>query len=306
MNLLITGASGFVGSALCSSLRNSPNWGVTTLSFSNPSEQSIAYVFDESKIKQKLINVDVVIHLAGLAHQKQTTEAFTNVNLDLTTRFANLVVAHGVKRFVYVSSVKVNGEQTLEKSFSEFDIPQLEDAYGISKWQAEQGLLKIAKEKGLEVVIVRPPLVYGPKVKANFLALLKLACKKLPIPLGAIKNKRSMIYVENLVDALLLCATHPKAAGNTYLVSDGEDVSTPELINKIGLAMNNPALLFNFPIPLMRLLASVFGKQSAVDRLTQSLVIDSSKIRNELGWQPPFSMDEGLKSTVDWYLEQHK
>lgn len=183
-------------------------------------------------------------------------------------------------------------------------MPSPQDAYGISKWEAEQALHRIAKETGLEVSIVRPPLVYGAGVKGNFLQMMNVIARNLPLPLGSVKNQRDLIYVGNLVDALITCATHPAAAGQTYLVSDGDSVSTPDLIRNLAKALGRPCLAFPFPIFMMKFLATLVAKSSVVDRLTQSLQIDSSKIRNELGWKPPFTMQQGLQATADWYLRE--
>jgi nucleoside-diphosphate-sugar epimerase len=202
-----------------------------------------------------------------------------------------------------LSSIKVNGEFTDKNPFTECDVPQPQDAYAISKWKAEIALRKIEKETGMQVVILRPPLVYGAGVKANFASLLKVVNKKIPLPLASVKANRSLIYVGNLVDAIIVCASSPNAGGHTYLVSDGDAVSMPQLIKKIALALNKPSFVLPIPLSIMRYLAKAFGKTSSLDRLTQSLVIDSSKIRQDLDWKPPFTMYEGLKETADWYLE---
>jgi nucleoside-diphosphate-sugar epimerase len=226
---------------------------------------------------------------------------FQEVNLHGTVNLARQAASAGVKRFVYVSTVKVNGEYTDDKPFSESDAPKPQDPYGVSKWQAEHGLDVIGRETGMEIVIIRPPLVYGPGVKANFFNLLNIVTKALPLPLGSIKNSRSMLYVENLVDALILASTHPKAAGQTYLVSDGLATSTPQLIKDIALAMRKQSRVFPFPLSILRLCALLLGKSSAIDRLTQSLEIDSSKISKDLEWVPPYTMQQGLQETVEWY-----
>lgn len=257
---------------------------------------------------QLLANIDIVVHLAARVHEMQETDvaalsAFQDVNLHGTIKLARQAAIYGVKRFVYVSSIKVNGEYTGSNPFTERDAPQPQDPYAVSKWQAEQALHEIGLETGMEIVIVRPPLVYGPGVKANFHSLLKLVSRSLPLPLGSIHNRRSMIFVGNLVDALALCATHPAAAGQTYLVSDGDSVSTPQLVKEIAIAMKRPERLFPFPLSVMRLLARMIGKSSIVDRLTQSLEVDSCKVREELAWQPPYSMRQGLQTTADWFLK---
>ena len=268
---------------------------------------SLTQTSDSTDWSELLRHTDVVIHLAARVHVmhddvEDPLAAFRAVNLHGTVNLARQAAAAGVKRFVYVSSIKVNGECTDVKPFTESDDPNPQDPYGVSKWEAEQALGKIGHETGMEMVIVRPPLVYGPGVKANFYSLLKLVSKALPLPLGSIHNRRSMIYVGNLVDALILCATHPAAAGRTYLVSDGEDVSTPQLVKEIAIAMKRPDRVFPFPLSIMRLAARMTGRSPAVDRLTQSLEIDNSKIRKELGWQPPYSMQQGLQKTADWFF----
>ena len=214
-----------------------------------------------------------------------------------------MAAINGVKRFVYVSSVKVNGEGC-EKPFTEHDIPAPEDPYGVRKWEAEQMLRKVAGDTGLEIVILRPPLVYGPGVKANFLSLFKIVDRGIPLPLASINNHRSLIYLGNFVDAITTCINHHKAADQTYLVSEGEDVSTAELIRRVAAALGRPARLFPFPPSFMRFTGKLFGKSGAVERLVGSLTIDSSKIRRELGWMPPYTMEQGLKETAEWFKEK--
>ncbi len=180
-----------------------------------------------------------------------------------------------------------------------------QDPYGISKWEAEQALHRVATETGLEVVIVRPPLVYGAGVKGNFVQMLKVLAKGIPLPLASVGNLRSLVYVENLVDALILCATHPAAAGQTYLVSDGEDISTPELLRRLGIAMGHPARLIPCPEAVLKLLGKLAGKSDQVERLLGSLQVDSGKIRRELNWTPPCSLRQGLQETAEWYRRNH-
>lgn len=307
MKILVTGASGFVGKSLIAHL----------LSQGHPASAAVrskATVIEGAEAvvvadinggtdwSVALNDVDVVIHLAARVHVMKERAAnplteFRKVNVAGTRRLADSAAKAGIKRFIYVSSVKVNGEQTTSP-FIELDEPNPQDAYGISKWEAEQVLRHISAETGLEVVIVRSPLVYGPGVKGNFKQLIKVLAKGIPLPLASVKNLRSLIYVENLVDALILCATHPAAAGQTYLVSDGQDVSTPDLLRKISNAMDKPAKLLRCSPVLMRFAGRLFGKSAQLDRLLCSLQVDSSKIRRELGWKPPFTLDEGLKATV--------
>jgi nucleoside-diphosphate-sugar epimerase len=227
---------------------------------------------------------------------------FRRVNTAGTERLARSAVASGVKRLVYVSSIKVNGEETHDgKRFSETDVPAPQDPYGISKWEAEQVLHKVAQETGLELVIVRPPLVYGPGVKGNFISLLAAINRGIPLPLAGANNARSLVYVGNLVDALIACATRPSAAGQTYLVSDGEDVSTAVLVEKIARALGRNSRSFYFPPALLRAMAVALGRAEQVDRLFGSLRIDDKKICRELAWIPPYTLEQGLRATAEWY-----
>jgi nucleoside-diphosphate-sugar epimerase len=251
-----------------------------------------------------LQGVDVVIHLAARVHvmtdaaDDPITE-FRLVNTAGTEHLARCAAASGVKRFVYVSSIKVNGEATSGNArFTEQDQPNPQDAYGVSKWEAEQVLHRVAAETGLEVVIVRPPLVYGAGVKGNFAQMLRVVALGFPLPFAGVKNKRDLVYVGNLVDALITCAMHPAAAGNTYLVSDGEAVSTPDLLRGLAKALGVSSRVFALPIGLLKLAGALFGKADQVERLVGSLQVDSSKIRRELGWVPPFSVHDELTATV--------
>jgi len=254
-----------------------------------------------------LEGIDTVVHLAARVHvvDKSTWNPITtyrNINVAGTKRFAQVAHSKNVRRFVYVSSIKVNGEGRADP-YTEADQPAPVDPYGISKFEAEQELQSIAGKTGLEVVIVRPPLVYGPEVKANFLQLIKLVDRGIPLPLARVTNRRSLIFLGNLIDALLNCIIHPRAAGKTFLLSDGEDLSTSELIQKISSALGRSTRLFPLPAEFLRFVGRLTGKTKAVSRLLESLCIDSSKIRIELNWKPPFSMEEGLKKTADWYLQ---
>ena len=313
----MTGANGFVGLALCKELmaRGMHARGATrTVSnFSNEIDVTVVGDMDDStNWNDALINCDAVIHLAARVHvMNECTDEplveFRRANVAGTKQLAQSAATCGVKRFVYVSSVKVNGEEVLEgQGFSESDIPSPEDSYGISKWEAEQALHRIAKETGLEVVIVRPPLVYGAGVKGNFILMMNAIVRGFPLPFALVQNQRDLVYVDNLVDALIACAIHPAAAGQTYLVSDGESVSTPNLIRSLAKALGKRCFIFPFPIFMMKFLAKLLGKSASVDRLTQSLQIDNSKIRNELGWKPPHTLQHGLQATADWYLQSIK
>jgi UDP-glucose 4-epimerase len=222
-------------------------------------------------------------------------------NTDATLNLARQAVAAGVKRFVFISSIKVNGEGR-ELPYSEFDLPSPQDAYAISKWEAEQGLRAIESSTGMQVVILRPPLVYGPGVGANFLRLMRSVERGLPLPFGRVDNRRSLLYLGNFTDAIRVCLDHPAAAGQTFLLSDGEDVSSADLIRRLALAMHRPARLLPLPPSWLRAAGALLGRGAEVDRLLGSLSVDSSKIRRELGWRPPFSMDEGLSQTADYYF----
>jgi nucleoside-diphosphate-sugar epimerase len=312
--VLITGATGFIGKILSDRLlENDVEVNGTILASETVASLSkgvrpvtISPLGPDTDWTNVLQGIDTIIHLAARVHVMDDTSLdplaeFRRVNVVGTERLARDAARVGVKRMVFISSVKVNGEET-EASYSTYSVPAPTDPYGISKWEAEQCVRQIEAETGLEVVIVRPTLVYGPGVKANFLKMLATIKKGIPLPLASINNRRSLIYVGNLVDALALCASHPDAAGKTYLVSDGEDVSTPELIRRTASALDVQARLLPFPPTLMRLMGGITGKSSAVNRLLGSLTVDSSAIRRELGWKPPFTMEQGLAATADWFL----
>jgi nucleoside-diphosphate-sugar epimerase len=314
--ILVTGATGFVGRFLCNRLlAEGLSVRGTLLASENPS--SLAAGVEPVGVEpleadtlwcHALEGVDTIIHLAARVHIMNNTLAdplteFRRVNVEGTAQLAREASKVGVKRLVFISSIKVNGEETTTP-YTQDSPPNPSDPYGISKWEAEQSLRKIEAETGLEVVIVRPPLVYGPEVKANFLNMMKFISRGLPLPLASITNSRSLIYVGNLVDALAICTTHPDAAGKTYLVSDGDNVSTPELIRRTASALGVSAQLLPFSVTLMKLAGKLTGKSNDVNRLTGSLTVDSGKIRRELGWMPPFTMDEGLRLTAIWFKKQ--
>ena len=315
-NCLVTGANGFIGSNLCKVLKSKK---INVISVIRNTDLYIKRadcvlvddINSSTDWSSALINIDVVFHTAARVHVMHDTASdplleFRCVNTAGTEHLARSAAANGVKRLVYVSSIKVNGEETFcGRSYSEQDIPAPLDPYGVSKWEAEQALHRVAKETGLEVVIVRPPLVYGAGVKGNFLRMIRVIERGIPLPFDSVHNQRDLVYLGNLVDALITCATHPAAAGQTYLVCDGESVSTPELIRNIAQALGKRIFLLPFPIFMMKFLARIVGKTAAVDRLTQSLVIDSSKIRQELDWTPPFTMTQGLKTTAEWFKNQN-
>lgn len=312
MNYLITGATGFVGLALCQLLEQSAHtvYGVVRRSDAVlPASvkpivvSSIADLYTHPILSE----IDVVIHLAARVHQMKDTSAdplseFRSINTEATKNLAIAAQTAGVKRFVYLSSIKVNGDGQSEP-YTEQSEPRPTDPYGISKWEAECALNDIATETGLEVVILRPPLVYGAGVRANFLSLMKLVQKGIPLPLGAVNNQRSLVYVGNLVDAIAQCATHPNAAGQTFLISDNTDLSTAELVKNLAKSLNKPIRLVKISPVLLTILAQIFGKTATVDRLFGSLTIDSSKIRQTLDWQPPFTLTQGLDQTARWFQD---
>jgi len=314
MNFLITGATGFVGSALCQHLEQSEHtvYGVIrTPDARLPSTVKPILVSSIADLIAHpiLSEMDVVIHLAARVHQmKDTTidslSKFRAVNTEATKDLAIAATAARVKRFIYLSSIKVNGDGQSEP-YTELSQPQPNDPYGISKWEAECALNTVADATGLEVVILRPPLVYGAGVRANFLNLMKLVQKGIPLPLGAAQNQRSLVYVGNLVDAIAVCATHPNAAGQTFLISDNTDVSTPELIRNLAKSIDKPVRLLPISPVLLIILAQIFGKTATINRLLNSLTIDSSKICQTLGWHPPFSLQQGLDHTARWFETTH-
>lgn len=303
MRVLVTGANGFVGSALCPSLAALGHTVIPAVRRQSGIANEVV-VHGAESWKAPLKGCDSVIHLAARAHVLQDQEqdplqVFRANNVDTTIELAKRAVEAGVRRFVFISTIKVNGEETAPGcSFSHDDPVDPKDPYALSKWEAEQGLLEVAQKTGLEVVIIRPPLVYGPGVKGNFASLIKWIQNGIPLPLGAIHNRRSMIGLDNLVKFIALCAdidAAPNAKGQVFLVSDGEVVSTTELLSKVAKAYRRNSRLFQVPEGLMRVVARWMGKASIADRLFGSLVVDDSKARQMLGWHPELRMDEQLQ-----------
>lgn len=310
MRILVTGANGFVGRALCvrAVARGMTVRGITRSprSLSIGIENVVIDGIDESTDwRNGLRGCGAVIHLAARVHVMRGTSAdpleeFRRVNVQGTLNLARKAAAAGVRRFLFVSSIKVNGEATqLGRQFTADDAPAPLDAYGVSKMEAEEGLREIALQTGMEVVIIRPPLVYGPGVKANFAAMMRWLKRGVPLPLGAIHNQRSLVSLDNLVDLIVTCITHPAAANQTFLVSDGEDVSTTELLRHMGQAMGRPARLIPVPASWLKLAAALVGKREIAQRLCGSLQVDIEKTRRLLGWTPPLSLDDGLKKAAE-------
>lgn len=298
MTILVTGARGFVGSALVTHWRQRPS--VLTSRLMLPSQR----VGVGASFCRDLEDVDVVVHLAARVHVMADDALdplgeYRAVNLDGTRLLATQAADAGVKRFVYVSSVKVSGETTNDRPpFLETDVPAPQDAYGISKWEAEQCLHELAATRGMEVVVIRPPLVYGPGVKANFSKLMKAVGRALPLPFGAIYNQRSLVSIENLVDFIGTCVTHSAAANQTFFVSDGHDLSTAELARELARAMGIRERLLPVPASILMAVGAILGKSHEMQRLCGNLQVDISKARNLLGWAPPFSVEAGLRSAV--------
>lgn len=313
--VLVTGANGFVGRRAVARLAADGRQ-VRAVVRALPAAtdravdwRSVGDLADVADWQPLLAGVGAVIHLAGRAHKMNEWPAeeylYRRVNVELTLRLARAAAEAGVRRFVFVSSVKASGESTApEECLSSADQPAPVDPYGLSKFEAERGLRELSAATGLEVVIVRPPLVYGPGVGANFLRLMNAVDRGLPLPFGAVENRRSLVFVGNLVDALVVCAEHPQAAGRTYLVSDGEDVSTPELVRAIAGALGRAPRLIGVPPALMRAAGALLGRRAQVDRLLGSLAVDSGPIRSELGWMPPYSLRQGLAETAAWYRQR--
>lgn len=311
MRAFVTGAGGFVGRPLCDRLRRD-GWEVVSLRRAAPeggAEPGTIYrdLDSPEPWDETLRGIDVVFHLAAHVHQMDGAEpaVFFRVNAGATARLAAAGLRAGVKRFVFLSSVKVHGESSGDSPFRETDSLHPLDAYGKSKLAGELELLRLGVE-GLSFVIVRSPLVYGPGVRANFLSLMKIVDRGLPLPLASIRNQRSLIYIGNLVDALVTLASSPAAGGETFLVSDGQDLSTPELVRHLAAALSRPARLLPVAPLLLRVAASLLGKTATVERLTGSLAIDTSALREKTGWRPPFTVDEGLRSTATWFRERFR
>jgi nucleoside-diphosphate-sugar epimerase len=306
--VLVTGANGFVGSALCKRMeRDAIAFRPAVRRKLRPDDHEVGLISAGTDWSAALKNCDAVVHLAARVHvmnehAADPLAAFREVNVAATVNLARQAAQHGVRRFVFVSSIKVNGEMTRQTPFSAGDKPAPQDAYGQSKLEAELALQRIAQETGLEVVVVRPPLVYGPGVRANFLQLMYLIKRGIPLPLGGIDNCRSLVAIDNLVDLLLVCLRHPAAAKQTFLVSDGHDVSTPELVRMLAVAMGKRTLLMPVPPGILAAGAALLGKTAAAERLLGSLQVDIEPTRSLLDWQPPVSMEDAIDATVAHFL----
>lgn len=316
MKIMLTGSTGFVGSFIANKLLHSDHTLLALVrsakgQVSIVGESHITNIDSHTDYSHVLSGVDAVVHCAACTHIMNMDVVdllaeYRRVNVDATLNLAQQAADFGVKRFIFVSSIKVNGESTTGRvPFIEKDIAKPLDPYGVSKYEAEEGLKKIAAFTGMEVVIVRPPLVYGAGVKANFLNLLKLSNTGSPLPFGLVNNKRSMVYVENLVDFIVKCIVHPAAANQTFIVSDNEDLSLRGLLQLIRESMGKPARLIPVPVFLFKLAGLIFRKQYMVDRLVGDLQVDSSNALSLLNWKPPFTVVQGIQATVDSFLENN-
>jgi nucleoside-diphosphate-sugar epimerase len=312
MRVLVTGATGFVGHTLCDVLARSGYVVRAALRGDRSTPDGVSEISVVGEIgsttdwQTALRGVDVVIHLAARAHlihdSSVNSDLYLETNARGTERLANASAQAGIRRFVYLSSVKVNGEETTDRAFSSHDEPRPRDAYGTSKWFAENYVKEIAAKTAMEAVIVRSPLVYGSGVRANFLRLLRWADNEWPLPLGLIRNRRSLVSIWNLCDLLVRLLKHPIAAGRTWMVSDGEDLSTADLIERIAIAMNRRVRLLPVPEHMLHFIGALIGRKAEIVRLCGSLAVNIEETRHELGWSPPVSVDQALARTVSWYL----
>lgn len=316
MKLLVTGANGFVGSA---AVTHFANLGHSVLAQARSATASSHFVGkvkplhtsyeDLAAWQDALAGCDAVVHTAARVHQVRETSAdplreYRRVNVDYTLALASAAAKCGVKRFVFLSSIKVNGNYTLtNQPYTAHDAPSADDPYGISKLEAEQALMQLANETGMQVVIIRPTLIYGPGVKANFLSMMIWLQRGVPLPLGAIRNLRSLMGLGNLLDLMTVCLTHPNAANQTFLASDGHDISTTQLLRLMGDALGKPARLVSVPQSWLENAAQLLGKPGVAQRLCGNLAVDISKNRNLLGWQPPVSLEAGLRETAAHFLQ---
>lgn len=311
MKILVTGASGFLGRALVRSLSQSKFpliCAVRSLReglVSGPDYVTVGDIDSRTDWTESLTGVSIVIHCAARVHvmnedAKEPLAAFRRVNVGATLGLAKQSAEIGVKRFIFISSIKVNGESTSrDQAFSSHSVPMPQDPYSQSKHEAEVGLKEIAEKTGMEIVVIRPPLVYGQDVKGNFHSLFNLVSKGVPLPLKLIRqNSRSMVYVGNLVNLVETCIVHPQAANQTFLVSDDEDISTEHLVRLMGFAMNRKVNLFPVPIWLFKLLGKLTGRTKVVDRLIGSLQVDLTQTKEKLNWNPPYTVSEGMKLTI--------
>lgn len=314
--ILITGATGFVGKVFLKRImaENSYQPEIVVRHFIEQyqgiSQIVIPDLAEKTDWSTILTDTEIIIHIAGRAHVLKERavdplQAFRNVNVNATVNLAKQALMHGVKRFIFISSIGVNGH-TNERPFTELDKPNPMTDYARSKWEAEQALFALTKDTTMELVIIRPPLVYGENVKANFQSLIKWVARGIPLPLGLVNNKRSFVNVDNLVDLILTTMEHPKAANQLFLVADGEDVSTPLLLKKVAGLMNKSIYLLPIPVVILKLIATLVGKKNMAVQLCDSLQVDITKARQMLNWVPCSSLDEGLSKTVTAFIKDNE
>ncbi len=314
MKVLVTGANGFIGKALCKKLLQQ-GWSVKGAVRSSKAAENlipetepaiVGEIGPDTDWAKALHGIDVAVHLAARVHVLAEAgtgylKRYRTVNTAGTEKLARSAAGLKIKRLVYLSTIKVNGESSRNRPFAAEDEARPEDPYAFSKWEAEQCLKRVSKETGLEHIVVRPPLVYGPGVKANFLRLIEWVDRGIPLPFASLRNSRSLVGLSNLTDLLSVCLAHPDAAGRVFFVSDGNDVSTPELIGLIASSLGKRPRLFSCPQILLRSAAALTRKKGEYERLTGSLRIDISAAKNVLGWEPRVSLSDGIDETVRWY-----
>lgn len=318
--ILVTGANGFVGRKLCKNLlegghdvratvrRHENRCAENTTTAPLGQIVNVGDIGPDTDWSGALDGVDTVVHLAARVHilqemSKNPLGSFRSVNVFGAERLAKMAAERGVRRFVYISSISVHGNSTVDRAYVEADEAHPHSPYAVSKWEGEIVLRRVAEESGFELVIVRPPLVYGPGVGGNFLRLMRWVDKGFPFPMGSVRNMRSFIGLENLVSMLVCCVERSNVAGETFLIADGEDLSTPDLIRRVARLLGRPARILPFPISVMRACAGMFGAEDVLDRLCNSLQVNMEKARRVLGWRPIVSLDEGLSRTARWYVD---
>jgi len=312
VKVLVSGGAGFIGRALCAYLLarklNVRALGRATMADAGGAPLTLAGPLEaRPDLEASLRDVDVVVHLAGRAHMMRETAAdalaaYRRVNVEGSVHLARAAARARVKRFVFVSSVKAQGDTSPGRPLREDDPPRSDrDPYGVSKWEAEENLRRLAQETGMELVVVRPPLVYGPRVRANFLSLIRAVDRGLPLPFDAVTNRRSLLYVTNLASAIHECLTRSEASGQTFFVADSDVLSTPQLVRAMAKALDRTPRLIPVPVRALELVGRALGRAAVVERLTGSLELDTSNISERLAWLPPFTLREGMADTAEWY-----